>query len=160
MKAKILLALAAFTVAGCATGYSGPTYQRADNARDIGYADIRLDENRYRVQYRADRGDMELAQDWALRRAAELTLDHRYDWFQITSRNNGFRDEDFRRYDDYLSYRDRNRAPDRDWPRYDSRFDGDAIAVIEVVMGNNPPPRSSNVYEARRVLDATRGRRY
>ncbi|MAW81788.1 MAG: hypothetical protein CMI63_16250 [Parvularcula sp.] len=156
MKSYAFAAFAALAMAGCATGGYGPVYERATSQYDDGFSEARLDDNRYRVQYRIENGDLQLAQDWALRRAAELTLDQRYDWFQIISRNSTFRDDDFRRYEPYRSYNDRY----YERPRYDSRYDDDALVVIEVIMGNNPPPRSASVYEARRVLDYTRSGRY
>jgi hypothetical protein len=150
-----ILALVALATAGCATGY-GPSYGPARSASDSGYSDVRIDDNRYRVQYRIESGDVELAQDWALRRAAELTLDSRYDWFQIISRNRMFDDEDFNRYERLRSYNDDY----NDRPRYDSRYDDEAVVTVEVLMGNNPPPRSASVYDARQVLDYTRRGRY
>lgn len=92
-----IFALAALAMAGCATGH-GPSYGPSESRYEDGYSDYRLDDNRYRVEYRIRNGDTQLAQDWALRRAAELTLDRRYDWFQIISRNGRFRDGDFDRY--------------------------------------------------------------
>ena len=156
MKQYAFAACAALAMAGCATGGYGPVYESASSQYDDGYSEARLDDNRYRVQYRIENGDLQLAQDWALRRAAELTLNQRYDWFQIISRNSTFRDDDFRRYEPYRSYNDSY----YDRPRYDSRYDDDALVMIEVVMGNNPPPRSASIYEARRVLEYTRGGRY
>ena len=151
---KILLVAIALAVAGCATGY-GPTYGPANSRYDDGYSDNRIEDNRYRVEYRIENGDTRLAQDWALRRAAEITLNQRYDWFQIISRNQMFRDDDFARYEPYRSYNDGY----YDRPRYDDRYNDDAVVVIEVVMGNRPPPRSASVYDAREVLNyTTRGR--
>ncbi len=152
MKAHSIVALAALTMAGCATGAYGPTYGPARSSNDSGYSEYRLDDNRYRVQYRIENANNQLAQDWALRRAAEVTLNQRYDWFQIISRNNMFRDDDFTRYEPYRSYNDNF----YDRPRFDSRYDDNAVVTIEVIMGNNPPPRGASVYEARRVLDYTR----
>lgn len=150
-----ILGIAALAMAACTTGY-GPSYGPANSRYDSGYSDYRVDDNRYRIEYRIENGDTRLAQDWALRRAAEITLNQRYDWFQIISRNSQFRDNDFDRYEPYRSYNDGY----YDRPHYDDRYDNDAVVVIEVVMGNNPPPRSASVYNARQVLDYTRGARY
>lgn len=155
MKKLVLAAFCAALVSACATGY-GPTYQRASGPYDAGYFDQRLDDNHYRVQYRSDRADPRLAQDFALRRAAELTLQQDYDWFQILSRNSAFADGAFDRYDSMQYYHDEYPRP----PRYDSRYDDDAVAVIEILMGYDPPPRSANIYDARRVLAYARDRRY
>lgn len=156
MKKFGLFAAVSLLMAGCATGPYGPVYERADSRNDEGYSETQLDDNRYRVQYRIDNGDIERAQDWALRRAAEVTRAQRYDWFQIISRNSAFRDDDFNRYERLRSYNDGY----YDRPRYDSRYDDDAVVIIEVIMGNNPPPRSASVYDARQVLDYTRSNRY
>lgn len=153
MKMHALFAAAALAIAGCASGYYGPHYERATSQYDDGYSEFRLDENRYRVQYRLENGDPQLAEDWAMRRAAELTIQHGYDWFQVLSRSSAYSDDDFRRYDNYQHYDDRY----DERPRYDSRYNDDSLAVIEVLMGNDPPPRSASVYDARRVLDYTRG---
>ncbi len=152
MKTYGIAALAALTLAGCATGSYGPVYEPAQSQYDSGYTDTKIDDNRFRVQYRIDNGDTELAQDWALRRAAELTLDQRYDWFQVVSRNRMFRDDDFERYERLRSHN----GGYYDRPRYDDRYDDDAIVSIEVLMGNNPPPRSASVYDARDVISYTR----
>ena len=154
MNAKGMIALATLAMAGCATGAYGPVYEPANSQYDDGFSETRIDQNRYRVQYRIAGGDVQLAQDWALRRAAELTLNQRYDWFQILSRNNAFRDETFDRYEPFRSYNDRY----NDRPRYDDRYDDNAVAMIEIVMGNNPPPNSASVYDARDVLNYARGR--
>lgn len=161
MRAKGIIAAALLATAGCATGVYGPEYHAARSAYDDGYLETRLDENRFRVQYRVDNGDARLAQDWALRRAAELTLSQRYDWFQIISRNRMFRDEAFERYDSFRRYDDRYRDPryDRRYERpryYEDRYDDQAVAVIDIVMGNYPPPRSASVYDAREALEYTR----
>jgi hypothetical protein len=154
---KILLAIAvsALALTACASTY-GPRYQQARNQGDAGYYDTRIDQNRYRVQYRLNSGDPELAQDWVFRRAAELTLDNRYDWFQVLSRSRDLGDYAFQRYESTRYDYDDRTANDR--PPYGDY--GDRVAVIEIVMGENPPPRASSVYDARRVLDQSRDSRY
>lgn len=154
---KILLAIAviAFGLTACATSY-GPRYQKAQGQSDVGYYETRIDQNRYRVQYRLSSGDPQLAQDWVFRRAAELTLDNRYDWFQVLSRSRDLSDSVFQRYEPTRYNYDDRSANER--PPYGDY--GDQVAMIEIVMGENPPPRASSVYEARRVLDQTRDRRY
>lgn len=154
---KILLAIvgAAFALTACASTY-GPRYQQARTQGEVGYYDTRIDQNRYRVQYRLTSGDARLAQDWVFRRAAELTLDNRYDWFQVLNRSRDLSDNTFQRYEATRYDYDDRTANDR--PPYGDY--GDQVAVIEIVMGENPPPRANSVYEARRVLDQSRDRRY
>ena len=146
----VALAIAAGLLSACASNY-GPRYQEARSPSDIGYYETRLEENRYIVQYRTDVNDPRLAEDWVFRRAAELTRDNRYDWFQVLSRSRNLSDSTFQRYDS-LRYDDARSYDTR--PPYGDY--ADAVATIEILMGNNPPPRASSVYDARQVLDQTR----
>ncbi|PQA87151.1 CC0125/CC1285 family lipoprotein [Hyphococcus luteus] len=151
IKLRILAATIVF-LGGCATGYRGPVYEQATSQYDNGYSETRIDSNRFQVRYRSVGASQALAEDWVLRRSAELTLDQKYDWFQITSRNRTFSDSTLDRYDQMRIYgRDSQRYPDR--PQYDYGTDDSAVAQIEILMGNNPAPRSTSVYDARQVLD-------
>lgn len=50
-----------------------------------GYSEIRLDENRYRVNFSGNTlTSRETVEGYLLYRAAELTVENGYDWFQIT----------------------------------------------------------------------------
>lgn len=62
-----------------------------------------VDENHYLVHYRSGYADPRLAQDFAIRRAAELTLQQDYEWFQIISRNSAFEDRVFDRHESQCS---------------------------------------------------------
>lgn len=78
--------LAFVALAACA---SGPTkYAPALKSDDVGYREQRLEQERYRVSFRAN-SDLKGPQveDMALRRAAELTIMNGYQWFQVVSRN-------------------------------------------------------------------------
>lgn len=147
------LSLAAIAAAGCATSYA-PRYQRASDSRDVGYYDQRVSDNRYVVQYRADGNDPRLAEDFAMRRAAEVTLESKYDWFQIINRSRAMSDTAFGRYDGSRYYA--NEYESR--PTYGAYDDN--LVVLEIVMGYNPPPRGDSIYDARRLLDQLRDYRY
>ena len=155
MRKLRLAALAAVSVlaaAGCTTAYNGDRYQAAQHSGDYGYSEQRLEDNRYRVNYRTE-NDRYLAEDFAMRRSAELTLDRRYDWFQVISRNRAVSDDMFRRYDQYASKYGDSAASSQDRPAYGSVYgEGSGVAVLDIVMGNDPPPRGANVYNAREVL--------
>ncbi|MGV6801957.1 MAG: CC0125/CC1285 family lipoprotein [bacterium] len=56
-------------------------YQTASTERAYGYRDYPIEENRYRVTYRA--ASAAEAESRALRRAAEITLQQGYDWFEV-----------------------------------------------------------------------------
>lgn len=148
MKKLGLTALAAIAAASCATAY-GPRYERASASGSYGYYDTRLEENRYRVQYRAD-GDAYIAQDFAMRRAAELTRSRGYDWFQVINRSRAANDDMFGRYDRYRYGAD-NTAQNRSRPEYGSGYQDDSVVVLDIVMGYNPPPKAANIYDAKRL---------
>jgi hypothetical protein len=76
-----ILALTACTVT--------PTvYAPAANPQATGYREMRIENERYRVTFRAN-SDLKPAQveDMAMRRAAELTLTNGYQWFNVVTRN-------------------------------------------------------------------------
>lgn len=82
----ILLALAALSLAACAS--AAPTYAPALSPGAPGYSELRIERDRYRVTYRAAApADARLVQDFALFRAAQLTLENGYDWFVIDDRS-------------------------------------------------------------------------
>jgi hypothetical protein len=66
---------------------SSPKYIAADNAEDYGHYSRQISENRYRVNFNGERrANLQDTRDFALLRAAELTLAEGYDWFQIIDR--------------------------------------------------------------------------
>lgn len=80
-----VLSLAALALAACAT--SPPPYAPAATARASGYSETQIESNRYFVTYRAPSGaDAALVQDYALLRAADLTLQNGREWFWVDRR--------------------------------------------------------------------------
>lgn len=81
------IALLAVSVLGLAACASTPDYVPADDADDFGHYSTRLDENRYRIVYNGGRSSgLNTTRDYALMRAAELTLADGYDWFEVVDR--------------------------------------------------------------------------
>ena len=81
-------ALAALVVAlglGTAACASLAPYGPQMSASGQGYAEQRIESDRYRVTYRGVGAPGPVA-DMALRRAAEVTLQQGYDWFEVTQR--------------------------------------------------------------------------
>ena len=75
-----LAATALLALGACATSVPyGPA--TSDGAK--GYSVVPIENNRFRVSYKAS--SLELARSRALRRAAEVTLDRGDDWFQVVS---------------------------------------------------------------------------
>ena len=78
--------LLALLLIGCS---SQPLYSPARNADSRGYYETRLTNERYRVIFTGGSNTSDdKVKNLALLRAAELTADHGYDWFQIIDRDN------------------------------------------------------------------------
>lgn len=77
--------VAAFLVlAACATA---PAYAPAAGPAAAGYSETQIESNRYFVTYRASgSADTALLQDFAMLRAAELTVQNGRDWFWVDRR--------------------------------------------------------------------------
>lgn len=79
--AALLLALVA-----CATAV-GTAYAPADS-RGYGYAATRIEGDRFRVSFAGDGATpAEIAEDYALLRAAEIAIENGYDWFRVVARS-------------------------------------------------------------------------
>lgn len=80
-KMMIMIGSAAL-MAACA---STSDYRAASSASASGYSEIPIESDRYQVSYHLNRDDLVEAQELALRRAAELTLERGYDTFELVS---------------------------------------------------------------------------
>lgn len=78
----VVSSAAALLVAACA---SLAPYGPQMGASGQGYSEQRIESDRWRVTYRGV-GDPAPVADFALLRAAELTLEHGDDWFEVTQR--------------------------------------------------------------------------
>lgn len=84
MLRHVLIVAAALALTACA---STPTYTPAARAGAAGYSEAAIESNRYFVTYRAPgAADAALVQDYALLRAADLTLQNGRDWFWVDRR--------------------------------------------------------------------------
>jgi len=84
IESRVLAAVSVLALAACA---STPDYVPADDADDFGHYSTRLDDNRYRIVYNGGRSTgLNATRDYALMRAAELTLADGYDWFEVVDR--------------------------------------------------------------------------
>lgn len=161
-----LIAAASLTLlSACAT----PTpYQPADLTRSTpgrsapGYAETRLEENRYRLGFAGnDLTSRETVENYMLYRAAELTLDAGYDWFEIVNRGT---DEKTRTvgpmrdpFMSGLSWRFYRGSRWSAWGAWGDPWGGDFDTVqytryeatAEIVMHKGEKPDSPNAYDAR-----------
>lgn len=67
---------------------------RAAKGDGPGYKEISLDNTSYRVQFKVRGNQRAAAQDYALQRAAELTLNAGYDWFIVSKQKRSLINED------------------------------------------------------------------
>lgn len=78
--------LAAAALASCAT----PTSYAPADAGGYGYREQRVENDRYIVTFTGNSAtDPQAVGDAALKRAADLTLEQGYDWFEVVSRSDG-----------------------------------------------------------------------
>ena len=79
--------VASISVLGLAACASTPGYVPADDPEDVGHYSTRLGDDRYRIVYNGGRTTgLNTTRNYALMRAAELTLADGYDWFEIVDR--------------------------------------------------------------------------
>jgi hypothetical protein len=84
MQRTVLACLLALALVACATP---PTPFAAAGPQGIGYSELRIEQNRYRVTWRGTDHPGAPGEDLALLRAADLALANGYDWFRVVSRN-------------------------------------------------------------------------
>lgn len=86
IKRVMLTAIAAVGLAACSS--TGTSYVVADDEGDYGYSERKLTDTRYRVSFTGNsQTPVDLVQDYALLRAAELTVQKNYDWFEVADRS-------------------------------------------------------------------------
>lgn len=160
-----LILVAALALSACA---STPTYTPAMSATSAGYSETQIESNRYFVTYRAGgAADANLLQDYALLRAADLTLQNGRDWFWVDRRNLDQEAE-------------RSSGPSvgigigtGSWGRHSGTSVGVGInfpigsgqraqsarsATLEVRFGEGVKPDAENAYDAREVAANLRAR--
>lgn len=84
MRTFVIACYTAMLIVGACA--SAPAYGPASSPTSIGYSDQRIENDRWRVTYRGDaRMSSGTVQDYALMRAAEVTLKHGGDWFEVVT---------------------------------------------------------------------------
>ncbi len=160
MKPTVLPLLACLTLGACAA--MPPAYGPAYGPRGAGYSEYRIEPGRYRVSYQGGPGaPPEVVADFALLRAAELTLEQGRDWFQVTDRAASGRSGGG---GPRLSVGAGGGSGGRTSVGVGvgttfSLGGGPAVAVsLEILMGRGPKPADPNAYDARSVQAALRPR--
>jgi hypothetical protein len=79
------LVLVTSLLGACAT--SGPTPYQPAQSGQFGFTEQRIEQNRFRITFEGNsRTTRERVEDSLLLRAADVTLQNQYDWFQIVTR--------------------------------------------------------------------------
>lgn len=162
MRRLLISAAAVLALVACAT----PTrYQPAAAANGVGYSEQRIENDRWRVSFRGGSGaGAAQVMDYALLRAAELTLAQGYDWFQVVGRYTDARDGGG--YGSGVSVG----AGGGDWSG--GSFGGAGIGLsfplggsgpaltttLEIRMGRGARPQTPDSYDARSVQSSLSGR--
>ncbi len=167
MKRMILAATAALALSACATA---TPYQPAgyDGSRG-GYAEQRIDSNRYRVTFAGNSVTArEQVEMYLLYRAAELTVQEGYDWFATDNRATD-RDSRYVTTGDpwdrwgpsWRYYRGGYWSPWSPWGRWGDPFYNDVDvrevsryeASAEIIMGRGAKPENDiEAFNAREVM--------
>lgn len=163
--------LAVFLLAACG---GATAYQHASGPDDYGYTEARLTDNRYRVTFYGNSStSSEAVRDYALLRAAELTLERGHDWFQVADRGMEQESSSRPQASTGMAYERRvttdcgllgcrtttspvytgadvivTPGPERN--RYRS--------VLEIIMGSGEPWDPTAVYDARELSSSIRAR--
>ncbi len=83
----VALAAAGVVTASLASCASTAPYGPADSPNRAGYFEQQIEPERFRVSYRGGSGmGPNQTEDLVMLRAADLTLEHGYDWFRIVER--------------------------------------------------------------------------
>lgn len=156
----ILAALAAISLAACATE---PTrYQPAAGARAVGYSELRIEPDRYRVTFQGGAGaSTAQVEDFALLRAADLAIAGGYDWFRVTDRfirQTGYGGSSLSLGVGGASFGRRTATGVGVGSSFPLGGGPALSATLEILMGRGPRPPGLDAYDARSVR-ASVGRR-
>jgi len=150
----VFAGLAALTLAACETPQ--PTlYQPAGGPRGVGFSEARIEPGRYRVTFHAGPGAPPAqAQDYALRRAADLAVADGYDWFRVYGRDMGWTGGNGPTIGLGIggaSFGRHSAVGGSVGTGFNLGGGPAPVATLEVVMGRGPRPPGPDVYDARGV---------
>lgn len=164
------LLLVSAVLGGCATA---TPYQAATQRGTYGYNETQLADNRYRIIFRGNAvTPSETTQDYALLRAADLTVQKGYDWFRPTDRNTAPHTRTLGSatglYDvggpatvvQHCGLLTCNTvvsaAPRLAIADTGTSTQTDYASSLEIIMGKNPQPEGSDAYDARQLAQTLR----
>lgn len=152
-----LMLTAAFCTVLAACSTTPTTFAPAAGPQAVGFSEYRIEPGRYRVTFRGGPGaPSEQVSDFALLRAADLTLAQGFEWFRVTDR--------------YIGGDSRNNNNSRLSVGAGGLRSGASTAMglslgtsfdlgggpqltqtLEIMMGRGPRPPGADVYDAQQV---------
>ena len=165
MKPAALIAAASLVLTGCMTlAPYGP--QTAQSGQ--GYSEYRIDGQRWRVTYNGIGAPGPVA-DMALLRAADLTLEQGYDWFEVTQHLIDGRPDSAGGFRPSFGVGYGSGRYDGGYGRYSSSGVGVGVGLnfqgpsptattLEIIMGRGEMPGRAGAYDARGVQQTLRAR--
>ncbi|MBB4799357.1 hypothetical protein HNP32_003115 [Brevundimonas bullata] len=156
-----LIAASALALSACA---SLAPYGPQQSARGQGFSEQQIETNRFRVTYNGVGAPGPVA-DRALFRAAQLTVDQGYDWFEVTQRWIDGRPDSAGGVRPSVSI-GAGSGRYGGWSTsgvgvglgFDLSGPQPTSTTLEIVMGRGAKPDRPAAYDARRVQDAIRNR--
>jgi hypothetical protein len=156
-----LIAASALALSACA---SLAPYGPQQSARGQGFSEQQIETNRFRVTYNGVGAPGPVA-DRALFRAAQLTVDQGYDWFEVTQRWIDGRPDSAGGVRPSVSI-GAGSGRYGGWSTsgvgvglgFDLSGPQPTSTTLEMVMGRGAKPDRPDAYDARRVQDAIRNR--
>ena len=167
----MVMVLSSLVLAGCS---SSTRYQAADERGDYGYTETALGKDRYRITFTGNSiTDKETVNDFALLRAAEVTLQEGYDWFQLVNRDTESKSRSTSSISGVQEFgggtavyqRCGLLSCDTVVSQNPSRLSGGVSSTntrtsyqssLEIKMGNDPMPDSAEAYNAQELASTLR----
>ncbi len=155
MKRLVISAVCLIALAACATPL---TYGPAMSARGSGFSEQKIESDRIRVTFRGAGPDAQI-NDYALLRAADLTLQEGYDWFRVVQRDRGVSASSGPRMSvgtGGTSFGRRSAVGVGLGTSFDLGGGPVRTVSLEVKLGKGPAPKDRDVYDARSVSQSIR----
>lgn len=163
MKMLMSTGLILLSLLGCA---SNSSYKPATGS-GYGYTETEISENRYRIDYKDKSRRASQAKNYALLRAAELTLAQGYDWFVVVDRETQIEKSDdnistnmttghtVTKSCGLLSCTTQTHPTTQYGVGMSSGTGKDfAIASLEIRLGKGVKPATGDTYDAREISDS------
>jgi hypothetical protein len=158
MRHRALPAAALCAALGVAACETAPTPYQPATTSEGGYTSLRIEADRYRINFRGNTSTSKTAvESYMLLRAAELTLENGYDSFTVAHRETD-KDTTIRSYGGYYGYYGPPYYPYYGWGPYwgawggpDYRTRTSYEASMEIIMGRGARGDDPDTFDAREV---------